>query len=152
MSICLDRLGKTGKARGALEILRQENPDDPEVANSLGYFLAEKAQDLELAERLIQEALDVQPGNGAFLDSLGWVYFRQGRFEDALDQLIRAVNVLPEDPVILEHVGVTLMELNQPQEALDLIQRALELGGDRDRLESLLAQIKASLADEDPGR
>ncbi|MBU8870301.1 MAG: tetratricopeptide repeat protein [Gemmatimonadales bacterium] len=152
MSICLDRLGKTAQARGALETLRREDPEDPEIANSLGYFLAEKGIDLELAESLILEALEAQPGNGAFLDSLGWVYYRLGRFEDALDHLIRAINVLPEDPVILEHVGVTLLELDQPQEAYDLIKRALDLGGDQERLESLLTRIGADLADEDQGR
>jgi tetratricopeptide (TPR) repeat protein len=147
MSICQDRLGQIEQARAALDILRAENPDNAEVANSLGYFLAEKGLELDLAESLVKEALEVQPGNGAFLDSLGWVYYRQGRLEDALDQLIRAVNALPEDPVILEHVGVTLMKLGQHREASELIQRALNLGGERDRLEGFMAEIKQKLGE-----
>lgn len=151
-SICEDRMNEFARARQSLEILRREYPDDPEVANSLGYFLAEKGQDLELAEDLIREALEVQPGNGAFLDSLGWVYYRLGRYEDALDQLIRAVNVLPEDPVILEHVGLTLLELEKYTEAEDILVRALGLGADRKRVESALAEVRRHLPDPAEGR
>lgn len=142
MSLCLDRQGKTGRARTVLETLRREHPENPEVANSLGYFLAEKGEDLEFAESLIREALEAEPGNGAYLDSLGWVYYRLGRYEDALDQLIRAINVQPEDPVILEHVGLTMIELGQLAEARDLIARALLLGGDAERLQATLEDIE----------
>ena len=138
-SICLDEAGRPGRARQALETLHREYPDDPEVANSLGYFLAEKGQDLETAERLVLLALAAEPGNGAFLDSMGWVYHRQGRQDEALDYLIRAVNVLPADPVILEHLGTVLLVLGQPQEARNAFTRSLEAGGDAQRLEAAIA-------------
>ncbi len=138
-SICLDEAGRPGRARRALETLHREYPEDPEVANSLGYFLAEKGQDLETAEQLVQLALAAEPGNGAFLDSMGWVYHRQGRQDEALDYLIRAVNVLPADPVILEHLGTVLLVLGQPQEARNAFTRSLEAGGDGPRLEAAIA-------------
>lgn len=138
-SICLDESGRPDRARGALETLRREFPADAEVANSLGYFLAEKGQDLDQAERLVQQALSAEPANGAFLDSLGWVYYRLGRHEEALDYLIRAVNVLPDDPVILEHLGTVLQALGQHGQARAAYVRALEAGGDPERLEPALA-------------
>ena len=138
-SICLDEAGRPGRARMALETLHQEFPEDPEVANSLGYFLAEKGEDLATAEKLVLLALAAEPGNGAFLDSMGWVYHRQGRQDEALDYLIRAVNVLPTDPVILEHLGTVLLALGQPQEARNAFVRALEAGGDPPRLETAIA-------------
>ncbi len=141
-SICHDENGEEAKARFALELLRREFPDDPEVANSFGYFLAEKGQDLDLAEGLVREALAADPGNGAYLDSLGWVMYRNGRFEEALDYLIQAVNVLPDDPVILEHLGVVLNDLGQKAEALDVLRRSLGLGGDSERIEALIADIE----------
>jgi Flp pilus assembly protein TadD len=144
-SICNDEAGEVSKARSALELLRQEYPDDPEVANSLGYFLAEKGQDLDLAEGLIREALAEDPGNGAYLDSLGWVLYRNGRLEEAFDYLIRAVNVLPDDPVILEHLGVVLMEMGQHLEALDVLRRSLARGGDTERIEGLIEIIESDL-------
>jgi len=148
-SICHDENGQVAKARSALELLRREYPKDPEVANSFGYFLAEKGQDLDLAEDLIKEALAVDPGNGAYLDSLGWVMYRNGRFEESFDYLIQAVNVLPDDPVILEHLGVVLMNLGQNAEALDVLERALNLGGDSDRISALITTVKSNLQEKE---
>lgn len=149
-SICLDELGQVGKARNVLETLRREFPDDPEVANSFGYFLAEKDQDLDLAEGLIAEALAAQPDNGAFLDSMGWVLYRQGRLEGALDYMIQAVNVLPDDPVILEHLGMVLLGLGQDEEALDALRRALAVGADPDHLGPVIDAIENRGAADDP--
>lgn len=141
-SLCHDELGQDVEAREDLERLRREFPDNAEVANSLGYFLAEKGVDLVRAEAMIRQALAADPGNGAYLDSLGWVLYRQGRFEGALDHLIQAVNVLPEDPVILEHLGMVLKASGRGQEAHDMLRRALSFGGDRQRLEATLAELE----------
>jgi len=148
-SICHDENGEEIKARNALELLRREYPQDPEVANSLGYFLAEKGKDLDLAEGLVREALAVDPGNGAYLDSLGWVMYRKGRLEDAFDYLIQAVNVLPDDPVILEHLGMVLHELGQYSEALEILKRSLAGGGDQDRIGALIGVIEKSLEEKE---
>lgn len=141
-SLCHDDLGQDVEAREDLERLRREFPDNAEVANTLGYYLAEKGVDLVRAEAMIRQALAADPGNGAYLDSLGWVLYRQGRFEGALDHLIQAVNVLPEDPVILEHLGMVLKASGRGQEAHDMLRRALSFGGDRERLESALAELE----------
>jgi tetratricopeptide (TPR) repeat protein len=140
-SLCFDEMGEPAKARQALETLHTDFPDDPEVANALGYFLAEKGEDLELAVELVQKALDVDPGNGAFLDSMGWALFRLGRAEAAFDYMIQAVNILPDDPVIIEHLGMVLLELGQSSEAEGMLRRALALGGDRQRIEAVLAGL-----------
>lgn len=140
-SICLDELGQVGRARTVLETLRREYPDDPEVANSYGYFLAEKDSDLDLAEGLIQEALAAQPDNGAFLDSMGWVMYRQGKLESALDFMIQAVNVLPDDPIILEHLGIVFRDLGQTSQARETLARALAVGGEPERLEPLIQSL-----------
>lgn len=141
LSVCFDDLDQPQKSREILEDLRRLYPRDPEVANSLGYFLAEKGEDLDKAERLIREALDKEPGTGAFLDSMGWVLYRQGRLEEAFDYMIQAVNVLPEDPVILEHLGLVLRDMGQVAEAEEMLRRALRLGGDRERLQEHLDNL-----------
>ena len=140
-SLCLDEMGDQEKARRVLEDLHTEFPQHPEVANSLGYFLAEKGLDLKKAETLIQIALDSDPGNGAFLDSMGWVLYRQGKVESAFDFMIQAVNVLPDDPVILEHLGMVLIGMGQAQEGSEMLRRSLAMGGDQARLESVLADL-----------
>ncbi|MBK8166252.1 MAG: tetratricopeptide repeat protein [bacterium] len=143
-SLCHDDLGQEVEAREDLERLRREFPDNAEVANTLGYYLAEKGVDLERAEAMIRQALVADPGNGAYLDSLGWVLYRRGSFEGALDHLVQAVNVLPEDPVILEHLGMVLKASGRRQEALDMLRRALSFGGDRGRLDAVIAELEAA--------
>jgi len=144
LSVCHDELDQPEKARKILEELRRDFPADPEVANSLGYFLAEKDTELELAEKLVREALDQEPGTGPYLDSMGWILYRQGNFEKAFDYLIQAVNVLPEDPVILEHLGLVLRELGQVAEAEEMLRRALILGGDPERIQEHLKNLPAA--------
>jgi tetratricopeptide (TPR) repeat protein len=140
-SVCLDEMGEVDKARAVLERLHEDHPDDPEVANSLGYFLAEKGQDLEKARDLIQIALEAQPGNGAFLDSMGWVLYRLGSTEAAFDYMIQAVNVLPDDPVILEHLGMVMLDLGQTEEAGTMLLRAKAMGGDAARIDEVLENL-----------
>jgi len=141
-SLCFDEMGEPGKARRVLEELHKAYPEHPEVANSLGYFLAEKGEDLDKALELVRIALTAQPGNGAFLDSMGWVLFRQGQTESAFDYLIQAVNVLPDDPVILEHLGMALLEMGQREEALGMLRRSLDLGGDKERISAILGRLE----------
>jgi tetratricopeptide (TPR) repeat protein len=145
-SLCHDELGEDALARADLEQLAREFPDNAEVANTLGYWLAEKAIELERAEKLIRQALATDVGNGAYLDSLGWVLYRQGRFEAALDFLIQAVNVLPEDPVILEHLGMVLKAGGQPTQALDVLKRSLSFGADQKRVGALVRELEAGPA------
>jgi tetratricopeptide (TPR) repeat protein len=142
-SLCFDEMGDVARARKVLEGLQKDFPDNPEVANSLGYFLAEKNQDLDKAQKLVALALEKQPGNGAFLDSMGWVLYRQGDLEGAFDFLIQAVNVLPDDPVILEHLGVVMVEMGQVDEGGNILRRSLKLGGDRQRIEAVLERLAA---------
>ncbi len=144
MSVCYDDLEQPEKARSVLEDLREQFPDDAEVANSLGYYLAEKGEDLDKAQRLIAQALEDGPGTGAYLDSMGWVLFQQGKTEEAFDYMIQAVNVLPDDPIILEHLGLVLLKLGQIDEAEEMLRRALILGGEKERLEGYLDNLPES--------
>lgn len=138
MSVCYDDQGEVEEARKVLAGLMQQFPDDPEVANSLGYFLAEKGIELDYAHELITKALAANPGTGAYLDSMGWVLYQQGKNDDAFDFMIKAVNVLPDDPIILEHLGLVLFKMGQMVEAEEMLRRALLLGGDKVRLEGHL--------------
>lgn len=141
MSVCYDELGDDENALAVLKKLREQFPQNAEVANSLGYFLAEKGKDLEFAHDLISEALASNPGTGAYLDSMGWVLYQLGKNDDAFDYMIQAVNVLPNDPVILEHLALVLMKMGQTDEAEEMLRRALLLGGDKDRLENFLNNL-----------
>ncbi len=77
-----------------------------EALNYLGYMWADLGNNLEEALELIQRAVDLEPDNAAYLDSLGWVLFRLGRAEDAVIWLERAVELSSEpDPTLYDHLG-----------------------------------------------
>lgn len=147
LAICQEELGRYQDARLSLERLVELRPRDAHYLNFFGYLLAEQGWELERAESLILEALDAEPENPFYLDSLGWVYYKSGRFELAYETLNQAMEGLREDPTILEHVGDALRALGQNVEALGMYRRALERGGERERLESLVLELEKSIVE-----
>jgi len=98
--------------------------------NYLGYMWAEQGENLPEAEDFVRRALAGEPGNTAYLDSLGWVLYRQGRYHEALVPLESAAKLSSSpDPTIHEHLGDTLSKLGRDQEALRAWARAAALEG-----------------------
>jgi tetratricopeptide (TPR) repeat protein len=75
------------------------------VLNYLGYMLADRGVKLDEALIMIKKAVELEPANGAYLDSLGWAYFKLGKFELAEDNLIKASQHIGTDPTVQEHLG-----------------------------------------------
>jgi tetratricopeptide (TPR) repeat protein len=99
-----------------------------EAYNYLGYMWAEHNTHLEEAADMIKRALQIDPNNGAYLDSLGWLEFRQGKFDQALTDLLRAAqNISRDDAVVYEHIGDTYSKLNRLPQALEAWQKAIAL-------------------------
>jgi tetratricopeptide (TPR) repeat protein len=116
----------------AAELLRESIRLDPAVAaeayNYIGYMWADRDVNLEEAGEMIKKAIEAEPDNGAFLDSLGWLHFKKGEYEQALKELLRAVeNMKKEDAVVFEHLGDTYQKLGKASEALSYWQRSLTL-------------------------
>jgi tetratricopeptide (TPR) repeat protein len=116
----------------ATDLLRKSIALDPEnsaeACNYLGYMWADHNMNLDEAETMIRRALESEPNNTSYLDSLGWVEFRKGQFDRALDNLLRASKTAErEDPVVFEHIGDTYLKLNRTREALEAWQKALAL-------------------------
>lgn len=129
--VIYDRMGDTGAAMEQMAEVVRLDPDHADALNYIGYTYAEQGINLDEAERLIIKALNLKPNNGYIIDSLGWVYYQKGLFEEALVHLERAAELVPEDPIILEHLGDVYMKLEQPEKAIKIYERAL-LHKDRD--------------------
>ncbi|HTZ48621.1 MAG TPA: tetratricopeptide repeat protein [Verrucomicrobiae bacterium] len=86
----------------------QTDPKNAQVLNYYGYMLADRGIRLDEAHDLIQRAVDQEPLNGAYLDSLGWVYYKQNKLEEAEAMLRKAVEHEPRDPTIRLHLGDVL--------------------------------------------
>jgi tetratricopeptide (TPR) repeat protein len=135
----------SGDIRGAEETLRgilKQSPRNPIALNNLGYFLTEREEKLDEALKLIEQAVEIDPLNPSFLDSLGWIHFKLGNLPEAEKHLKEALRFDDASPVIHEHLG----DVYQKQGKLELAkiswQKALNLSGETDETN----RIKAKLA------
>ncbi|HOO77455.1 MAG TPA: tetratricopeptide repeat protein [bacterium] len=126
LGAALERRGRFQDAVDNLEKGISADPNNPIGYNYLGYMYAEKGVRLDEAEELIRRALELDPGNGAFLDSLGWVFYRRGDYRAALENLEKAAEASPDEPEILEHLGDASFRLGEDAAARDYWRRALE--------------------------
>jgi tetratricopeptide (TPR) repeat protein len=117
-----------------------ENPTSALALNALGYTLADKTDRLEEALELIQKAIALEPDDPAILDSLGWVYFRMGQVETALQYLQRAYSRL-QDHEIAAHLGEALWVSGNKTEALRIWKTALEAKPDSDKIRKTMSRL-----------
>lgn len=136
-AMTLFALEKSGSAIGVLRELIERDPDNAAALNALGYTLADEDRNLDEAEDLIARALHIDPGNPAYLDSLGWLKYRQGDVQAALETLRSAFRRAP-NAEIGAHLGEVLWVDGQRDAALGVWQESLKLdAGDRTLLETL---------------
>ncbi len=122
------------------ELVLKNQPENGQALNYLGYMLADRGMRLDYAHRLILKALEIEPENGAFIDSYGWVLYRMGNYRKALQILLRASQFMENDPVILEHVGDAYQALGNFQMAREYWGKAFELDPESDSIRGKLFQ------------
>ena len=125
--IVRERQNKWELAEKDLLLARRLSGDEPHVLNYLGYSWVDQGIQLRRAFAMIQQAVQRQPDNGAFIDSLGWAHFRLGDFPRAVMHLERAVELEPMDPIITDHFGDALWYAGRRDEARHQWRRALLL-------------------------
>ena len=126
-----EKAGMFDESIAAMRSVLALNADSADALNFIGYLFADRGIRLREARTMIKKALALKPDDGYILDSLGWVYFRMGRFKKALHYLERAHERVPEDPTIAEHLGDVWQQLNKSDKARELYRRALERDPDR---------------------
>lgn len=118
LGVVCDKLNKTVEAENAFFKVIEIDSATAQAYNYIGYTLADKNIKLSQAEDLIKTALDIDPGNPAYIDSLGWVFYRSGRYGESLELLKKASKDL-DDPVIFDHLGDCYLALGDEQLAVD---------------------------------
>ena len=142
---------QAGLYEKAADLLRKSIALDPanaaEAYNYLGYMWADHNMYLDQAEDMIKRALQIEPDNGSYLDSLGWVEFRKGRFDQALADLLRAAKHMEhEDAVVFEHIGDVYLKLNRVSQALEAWQKALVLDPKNKNLTEKIESTKTTIS------
>ena len=144
-------LGDQGKKDQGMEVMEKVialNPEHSDALNFVAFGLAENDQDLDRALALVTKALETRPNDGFYLDTLGWIYFQQQKFEKAEEVLARAANLSGDDVAILEHHGDALRALNRNQEAFRVYTAALEKARDTENPPADLVEIRGRLEDK----
>jgi tetratricopeptide (TPR) repeat protein len=158
-----ERIGRRDATEEILLTVLRIDPRNAPANNDLGYMWADDGRNLDRAESMIRLAVEAEPDNMAYLDSLGWVLYKRGKFEEArrhLDEATKAA--IDPDPVVLDHLGDVLYRLHAKDEAAKIWQRSLErLGGGgadaadiaqaRDELRTLQLQLKRKLRQHEAG-
>ena len=128
-----DDAGRDDEAERTLRQYLEVEPADAQAMNHLGYLLANRGRALDEAVRLVERALVAEPGNPAYLDSLGWAHFRRGDFGEAEKYLSPAAEQLPRNAVVQDHLGDALAGQGRWLDAIGAWTRALEGEGGIDR-------------------
>ena len=147
------RIANVYEAAGQLDAAEQElrrlmaaDPLNADAMNSLGYMFADRGVRLPEAIDLAQRAVKIEPDNPAYLDTLGWALFKQGRTEEAAEPLGKAATTLTGNSVIQDHHGDLLARRGQTAAAIAAWERALAGDGEQIDRAAIEKKIKAARA------
>lgn len=125
-SVYSQEINDLGLMEADLRRIMQLNPGSPVAYNTLGYFLADSTDRYEEAYELIKRAIELAPNDPAIIDSLGWVQYRLGLYDEALENLDRAYELFP-DHEVAAHLGEVLWVVGERSQARSLWRKALEI-------------------------
>jgi Flp pilus assembly protein TadD len=126
------------------------SPEQPFVLNYLGYSWVDQGINVERAKDLIERAVAQRPKDGYIIDSLGWVHYRLGEYNEAVTTLERAIRETPDDPTINDHLGDAYWMVGRRLEARFQWERALDLSKDADLSASLQKKLDTGLTTPTP--
>lgn len=125
-AIVLNDLKNKKLALKTMEKVIELNPKNSDALNFIAYGLVESGQDLDRAKKLIEQALEIKPDDGYYLDTLGWLYYSQKQWDRSQETLSRAVKLSGDDTVVMEHYGDSLLAVDRLEEAAAVYKSALE--------------------------
>ena len=141
-----ERLGNMALLESDLRYIIDKNPEHAEALNALGYSLANKTDRFDEAEPLIERAIEIQPDNPAIIDSLGWLYFRQGKLNEAGPLLLDAWNRM-NDHEIAAHLGEWHWTTGDKESAYDIWSQGLELEPESEVINETLERLGVDPSD-----
>ncbi len=133
--------GDWPKAEAELKQALVVSPNEPAVLNFLGYTWVDQQKNIKDALTMLEKARALSPQDGYVIDSVGWAYYRLGRFDDAVDALEDAVQLVPGDPTINDHLGDAYWKVGRKLDATFQWNHALAFGaepGDKAKIEKKL--------------
>ena len=103
------------------------NTNDAQAYKNYAYSLVERNKDIDYALTLAEKAIELSPNTSAYLDTIGWIYFKLGDLDKAKEFIAKSIVYDDSSAVVLEHYGDVLIALNDKDEALVFYKKAFEL-------------------------
>lgn len=122
-----ERNSRINEALEVMKAILRLNPENSEALNFIGYTYIDNNINLEQAKDMILKAYMYSQRSGAIIDSVGWMYYKLQDYKTALRYLKKAFRLLPEEPVIADHLADTYLKLNQVNEARELYEKILKM-------------------------
>lgn len=145
-AVAYDRAGKWSHAERDLKLALQMAPDEPALLNYLGYSWVERDKNLVQAESMLLRAAENSPDDGAILDSLGWAMLKRNKVLQAVQELEKAVEKIPQDPAVNYHLGVAYWRLGRKIEAINQWNVALLFHPDESDRKKIIKALKEAHA------
>lgn len=136
-----DKLDLWPQADSLYRMAIQKFPDNPLLLNNYSYSLCLRKIDLMRAKKMAEKALKLAPGNGAYLDTMGWILFHLGQYPEALKYIQKAVAMNEESGEVLEHLGDVYLKLGNPEDARRSWERALQKSPENEQLKEKLQNL-----------
>jgi len=143
--IVLERVKQWPKAEADMKKALELSPEQPYVLNYLGYSWIDQGEHLDDGMKMLKRASELRPDDGAVTDSVGWAYYRLGKFDDAVTWLERASEQKSDDATVVEHLGDAYWHVGRQREARFEWLRALNQNPDKDRVSVLQDKLKSGL-------
>lgn len=140
-ALFLEQNKRTQEALNVMESLLDNEPNNPEALNFIGYTWADNNLHLEKALEYTLKAAEMVPDNGFIRDSVGWCYYRLGDFSEAIKALLEAINLAPNDPNIYEHLGDAYQKNNQLDKAIEAYRNAFDLYNTEEKKKSIQQKL-----------
>jgi tetratricopeptide (TPR) repeat protein len=123
-ALVAEKADNLAMAEQDLRMIIEREPSNAQALNALGYTLADRTERLDEAMGYIQRALEVEPNDAAIIDSMGWLQYRMGNMDKAVELLRRALGLI-KDPEIAAHLGEVLWKMGNKRDALEVLESAL---------------------------
>jgi tetratricopeptide (TPR) repeat protein len=121
-----EKMKKFSNAEAEFRKVLEVNAQNAGALNYLGYMLADRNVRLDEAHEMIRKALDLDPDNGAYLDSLGWVNYRMNKLDEAEQNLRRSIERVNGDPTVHDHLGDVYLKQGKVKDAIAQWQLSLK--------------------------
>lgn len=140
MGLIYDGKGEYTKSDSIYSIAVNIDSSDIMILNNFAYSLAERGKDLDLALEMVQKAIDEEPDNSSYLDTIGWVYYKLGDYPKAKEYIYKAIEQDENNATLLDHLGDIYFKLGNEKKALKYWKSSLEIDDSNEKIQIKIEQ------------